>query len=313
MDSGYRHLVLSDRVEIERLLASGVSQAGIARWLGVAPSTVSREVRKRSFRPDRVHANVRAYLRRRLDTRPWSEAVYVAETAHSNAVKVQANSHQPCRMTYDRLVDVVVGRLRQGWTPEEIAGRLPIDFPDDARMRVSAETLYSWVYCPTQTHRRLWEFLPRGQKKRRKRCGRRVHRTRLPWRVSIHDRPGEVASRSTFGHWESDSVIGHGRTSGIHATVERHPRFMVARKLDRVDAQAALAAQLRIVSTLPAHAVSSITLDNGSEFAYHHVLADQTGIPTYFCDPYSAWQREQMNTSTGASDVTYRKNPVRQS
>lgn len=111
---------------------------------------------------------------------------------------------------------------------------------------------------------------------------------------TIHDRPVEVASRSTFGHWELDSVIGHRRTSGIHTTVERHSRFMVARRLDRVDAQASLAPQIRIVPALPAHALSSITVDNWPEFGYRQVLAAQTRFPTYFCDPYSVWQRRTI-------------------
>lgn len=194
-------------------------------------------------------------------------------------------------MTYDRLVDAVIGRLRQGWTPEEIAGRLPIDFPTDPRMRVSHETLYSWVYSPEQSHRQLWQYLPRGQKKRRKRQGRRVHSDRLKWRVSIHDRPAEVTSRETFGHWESDSVIGAGHSGAIHTTVERYSRFVMAAKLDHPTAAATLNAQRLLYGRLPAHAVASITADNGREFAHHHTLADQIGVPTYFCDPYSAWQR----------------------
>lgn len=288
---GYRHLVLSDRIEIERLLAEGVSLAGVARRLGVHRSTVSREVRRRSFRPDRVHANVRPYLRRRLDTRPWSNTVYVAERAQGHAVVQKARSHVPYRMTYDRLVDTVIGLLRQGWTPEEIAGRLPIDFPTDPRMRVSHETLYSWVYSPEQSHRALWQYLPRGQKKRRKRHGRRVHSDRLKWRVSIHDRPTVITERVTFGHWESDSVIGAGHSGAIHTTVERQSRFVMATKLDHPTAAATLRAQQALYGRLPAHAVASITADNGPEFAHHYRLADLIGVPTYFCDPYCAWQR----------------------
>jgi len=155
--SGYRHLVLlSDRVEIERLLAQGVSQAGIARALGCHPSTVSREIRRRSFRPERVHASVRPYLRRCLDTRAWSDAFYVAETAQGHADRLTACSHQPYRITHDRVVDTVMSRLRQGWTPEEIAGRLPIDSRDDPSIRVSHETLYSWVCSVRMRHRALW-------------------------------------------------------------------------------------------------------------------------------------------------------------
>lgn len=100
-----------------------------------------------------------------------------------------------------------------------------------------------------------------------------------------------MTSRDQFGHWESDSVIGKNRSNGLHTTVERTSRFLQARKLHQVTAGDTLTAQKNIYAGLPAHAVSSVTVDNGSEFAHHYRLADSLGVPTYFCDPYSAWQR----------------------
>jgi len=94
-----------------------------------------------------------------------------------------------------------------------------------------------------------------------------------------------------FGHWESDTIFGHGDSDGIHTTLERQSRFFDARKLDHITASDIVSAQTSIYATLPAPAVASITVDNGLEFAHHQQLADMIGVPTYFCDPYSSWQR----------------------
>lgn len=291
MSTRYRHLSMQDRVEIEKLLDAGQSQAQIARVLGCHRSTVSREVRRGSWSPESSHANLRPYLRNKLNTRPPRERLYLAHQAHHQAVTRGRASHRPYRMEYDGLVDHVLSRFRSGWTPEEISGRLPIDFPDNPRMRVSPETLYSWVYSPRMRSRALWQYLPRGHKKRRIRGGRRVHQRRIRWRVGIDQRPVEVMTRDQFGHWESDSVIGKNRANGLHTTVERTSRFLQARRLHQVTAGDTVTAQKNIYAQLPAHAVSSVTVDNGSEFAHHYRLADSLGVPTYFCDPYSAWQR----------------------
>jgi IS30 family transposase len=282
---------MDDRGEIARLRDGGVSKAQIARALGVHRSTITREVRRGSWQPEHDHANLRPYLRNRLDTRGPHERLYLAGQAQLMARERAAGSHRPYRMDYDQLVDWVISALRRGWTPGEIAGRLPIEFPDDARMRVSTETLYAWIYAPEQSHRQFWQYLPRGQKKRRKRAGRKVHSERIKWRTSIHDRPTEIEDRNQFGHWEADSVLGAHGTGGLHTSVERTSRYLVGVKIPAITARATLEAQQAMFTTMPAHAVKSVTADNGSEFAYHYRLADTLAIPTYFADPYSAWQR----------------------
>ena len=136
-------------------------------------------------------------------------------------------------------------------------------------------TLYAWIYAPQRRDRQLWQYLPRGHKKRRRRSGRKVHSERIKWRTSIHDRPGEVEDRIEFGHWESDSVLGVHSTGALHTTVERRSRFLHAAKLPGPTARATLDAQIGFYQALPAHAVASVTADNGSEFAYHYQLADR--------------------------------------
>jgi IS30 family transposase len=287
----YRHLSLADRVEIEKLLEKGISKAQIARRIGVHPSTITREVRRGSWQPEHDHANLRPYLRNKLNTRGRHERLYLAGQAQLEADERKKRSHQRFRMGHDRLIHWIISHLRNGWTVEEISGRLPVEFPTDERMRVSVETLYAWIYDPGQQHRELWQYLPRGQKKRRRKKGRNVHRERFRWRTSIHDRPAEIEDREQFGHWESDSVIGVHGTGGIHTTVERTSRYYQAVKIPAITAKATVDAQISLFSTLPAHAVRSVTVDNGSEFALHYELADTLAVPTYFADPYSAYQR----------------------
>lgn len=291
MTAHYRHLTLDDRIEIERLLDLGMSRAEIARRLGVHRSTITRELRRGSWQPEHDHANLRPYLRNKLNTRGPHDRLYLAGQAQLRADDRVAHSHQPFRMAHDPLIDWAISQLRKGWTVEEIAGRLPVEFPDDPRMRVSTETLYAWIYAPEQQHRALWQYLPRGQKKRRRRKGRNVHRERFRWRTSIHDRPVEIEDRQQFGHWESDSVIGAHGSGGIHTTVERTSRYYQAVKIDQITARATVDAQIGLFTGLPGHAVRSVTADNGSEFAFHYELADALAVPTYFADPYSAYQR----------------------
>lgn len=291
MTAHYRHLTLDDRIHIQTLHERGNSKAEIARSVGVHRSTISREITRGSWQPEHDHANLRPYLRNRLDTRGPHERLYLGSQAHLQAGTRTARSHNPYRMSHDLLVDWVLSALRRGWTPEEIGGRLPIEFPDDTRMRASTETLYAWIYAPGQSRRQLRQYLSRGHKKRRKRQGRKTHCERIKWRTSIHDRPATVEDRVEFGHWEADSVLGLRGTGAIHTSVERRSRYLIGRKIPAVTAAATLSAQLSMFATMPAHAGRSVTTDNGSEFAFHYQLADTLAIPTYFADPYSAWQR----------------------
>ena len=254
-------------MEIEKLLEKDISKAQIARRIGVHPSTITREIRRGSWQPEHDHANLRPYLRNKLNTRGRHERLYLAGQAQLQADERKKRSHQRFRMGHDRLIHWVITHLRKGWTVAEISGRLPVEFPTDERMRVSVETLYAWIYDPGQQHRELWQYLPRGQKKRRRKKGRNVHRERFRWRTSIHDRPAEIEDREQFGHWESDSVIGAHGTGGIHTTVERTSRYYQTVKIPAITAKATVDAQISLFSTLPAHAVRSVTADNGSEFA----------------------------------------------
>jgi transposase, IS30 family len=171
MSKPYKHVSLAERIEIEKLLdrVPALSQAEIARRLGRSPSMICRGVARRSWRPSNTTAAYTPYRPVSLGTGEWTKRQYRATIAQAHAVRASQRSHQPHRMRCDRLVGYVRDRLRRGWTPEEIAGRLLLEFPDDPRMRVSHETLYTWIYHPKQKTLGLWQYLPRGLRKRRKR------------------------------------------------------------------------------------------------------------------------------------------------
>lgn len=183
-----------------------------------------------------------------------------------------------------------IARLMRGWSPEQIAGRMKLTFKDNAQMRISPEAIYSFIYSKEYKHRRFWEYLPWQRKIRKRKHGRKVHRGRIPDRVSIHLRPEVVQTREEFGHWEGDTVEGLAHRDGIHTEVERKSRFLSARKVERIDSPEAVKAQIHIFSPLPAHARKTLTLDNGRENHLHSKL-NKLGISTFFADPYSSWQR----------------------
>lgn len=184
----------------------------------------------------------------------------------------------------------VIKRLIRGWSPEQISGRIKLVFPNDPEMRITPETIYSFIYSDEFKHRKFWEYLPWKRKKRRHKHGRMVHKGSIPDRVSIHDRPEIVGQNIEFGHFEGDSVEGLGHRDGVHTEVERVSRRYFVRLVESISSEEAAKAQKEIFKPLPAFARKSTTLDNGRE-NHLHIKLKELGMQTYFADPYSSWQR----------------------
>lgn len=288
----YKHLSLDDRIEIEKHRDNKLGVREIARRLGRAPSTISRELRRGAWRPSNENAAYTPYRDHALHGDELTPPQYRAGRAQRKADARAERSHQRTRLTSDQAVTHLVSKLRDGWTPEMIAGRARIDFPDNQSMHACPETIYRFIYDPAQRHRRLAEYLPRGHKKRRKHLGRRVHSSHIPNRASIHHRPTEVNERRVFGHWEGDSVLGVKSVGdGVHTEVERHSRMLLATKVASLTSRAGVTAQKELFGQLPTHARRSTTMDNGTEMHLHTELVTEYGMSTYFADPYSSWQR----------------------
>jgi IS30 family transposase len=281
-------LTPEERDKIARLYSKSYGVRQIARELGRSPSTISAELKVGIWRDDNIH-----------------EQFYIAIHAQSRRQERAKRSVKTTKLAkYTKLRAYVEIKLRTGWSPEQISGRLHIDYPDGhpevSTMRIGHEAIYRYIYAPEQADERFWEYLPRKQKKRRKRSGRKVQRSRIPDRVSIHDRPEAINNRTEFGHWEGDTIEGkRNEGDGIHTEVERLSRKLLARKVSRVASEETIQAQLLVFGALPHLAAQSTTLDNGKEHTKHTRLKQKLGMDTYFADPFSSWQRGTNENTNG--------------
>ena len=263
-------LTESERDTLAASRAKGLGVRACARELRRGVSTISEELKRGSL--------------------PTGE--YVAIHAQRLSELRKTNRQEREQLKNPWLYAYVLDKLRLGWSPEQITGRLRRKYPDDRSRHLSPETIYQFIYAPEQADKLLWEYLPRKQKKRRKQHGRSVHKSRIPDRVSIHDRPEAIATRTTFGHYEGDTVEGQrSKHDGIHTEVERLSRKLFAQKVGRIASRETTDAQLQIFSSLPVAARLTTTLDNGREHHLHGELTASLGLDVYFADPYSSWQR----------------------
>ena len=270
-------LSLDDRVNILLWLEAGETFTEMARRLGRTTSTVSREVGgvpgRSCYKPVEAHRRAERKARRPKTSR------------------LAANP-------------VLCGRVVQGleklWSPEEISGRLRVDFPDDPEMRVSYETIYKSLFIEGrgELKRELTRCLRTGRSKRKAQGG--TGRNQIPDMVNISQRPDEIADRAVPGHWEGDLIIGALTRSAVGTLVERQTRYTVLLHLpDGHGAVAVRDAATAAIKTLPADLMRSITWDQGREMLQHQTLTIDTGVKVYFCDAHSPWQRGSNENTNG--------------
>ena len=271
-------LSLPEREEISRGLLAGDSCRVIARRLGRAPSTVSRDV---------------AAAGDRQRYRAWR----ADETAHRRA-------HRPKiakLIAVPRLRRAVERGLRLRWSPQQITARLVLDYPDDLEMRVSHETIYQSLFVQGRgaLRQELTRCLRTGRAQRRP-LGRATGAGQLQHMVLISERPAEVEDRAVPGHWEGDLILGKRAQSAIGTLVERQTRFVMLVNLSAgrlaEHVKDALADTIR---ALPDHLRRSLTWDRGKEMGEHVGFTLATGVQVYFCDPRSPWQRATNENSNG--------------
>jgi transposase, IS30 family len=262
----------------------GWSCRRIAVEVGVAASTISREIRRGT-----------------LD----GAGGYRPRYAHQVAVANRARPKAPRLEENPQLRTAVVGLLNVKLSPEQIAGRLKRDFPDRDDMWVSHETIYQALYV--QGKGALRHELTVEKALRTGRTSRRPH-SKLPARgtrswigdAHISTRPAEATDRAVPGHWEGDLVIGAGQKSALITLVERTTRFTMIRRLPLTHDAATVATSLtEMVTDLPAGLRRTLTWDQGSEMAEHARFSIATGCPVYFCDPHSPWQRGTNENTNG--------------
>jgi IS30 family transposase len=327
-----RYLSFVEREEVALLRAQGHGVRGIARRLERSPSTISRELRR--------NASTRTW---RLDYKASIAQWHAERRARRPKIAKLAGNDQLHGYVQERLAGALrdfegcpVGpsgpkwngknkphrgdrRWVAGWSPQQIAHRLPIDFPDDLSMRISHEAIYQALYVQGRgaLRRELVACLRTGRALRVPRArARQKTWAHVTAQVMISERPSEADDRAVPGHWEGDLLIGLER-SAIGTLVERTTRFTVLVHLPReagygttprtkngaalggygaVSMKTALATAM---STLPEQLCRSLTWDRGKELAQHAAFHVETGIPVYFADPQSPWQRGTNENTNG--------------
>lgn len=260
----YHHLSQEERYQISALLKAGLNQSGIALNLGRHKATISREIARNS--------GLRGY--RPIQATEPAEA---RSDRSRNARRISASCWE-----------IVTDRLKKQWSPEQIA-------PEAG---VSHETIYLHVYADKASGGGLWRDL-RCQKKRRKRyAGGRDRRGQIIGRRPICERPGHIDLRNRVGHWEGDTVIGKAHQQAIVSLVERKSGYAVLAKVYNKTADLVSAAIIERLAPF-ASKVSTLTYDNGKEFADHSKIDKALGSTAYFADPYSSWQRGSNENLNG--------------
>ncbi|MBV9334468.1 MAG: IS30 family transposase [Solirubrobacterales bacterium] len=325
-----RYLSFAEREEIAVLLARGAGVREIARQLGRAPSTISRELQRnaatRTGRPEYRASTAQTHADRRA-RRPKPAKLAVNPQLRGYVQDRLAGSVQ---RPDGRVAGPEVGwrgrrhgpgkdrRWGKSWSPEQIASRLRVDFPDDESMRISHEAIYQSLYVQGRgaLRRELTACLRTGRALRVPRARTsRGNRSFVTDELLISERPAEVADRAVPGHWEGDLILGTGR-SAIGTLVERTSRFTMLLHLPPLEAHnnpatetsaartGAGAAAVRdaianTITTLPEQLRRSLTWDQGIEMAQHVQLRLDTGLQIYFCDPRSPWQRATNENTNG--------------
>jgi IS30 family transposase len=275
MGRGYRQFSLEERCEIARRGAAGQSIRQIATALDRAPSSISRELKRNSgsavgYKP--------SYAGEQAQARRWRGSKLVRNL---------------------ELQTLVLDRLRRGWSPQQVAGRLA---REHGRVIVSHETIYRFIAAQiARTKDYRWRlYLPRGKSKRgfrgRKGGSPAVH---IKNRVSIALRPMAAADRGNPGHWEADLMLFRTHGQAVLALHERSSRAIAIVRRPSKKAVPMAATIEALLASLPSSLRQTITFDNGTEFARHETLRQNLGIQTFFCDPHAPWQKGGVENAIG--------------
>lgn len=274
-----RVLSLAEREEISRGMVAGKSMRAIAASLGRAPSTVSRELGRNEGR--------QGYRAGQADQAAWD----------------RGRRPKPCKLIVHRaLARQVASKLRQQWSPQQVAGWLQRTYPDDMSRQVSHETIYRTLYIQSRgaLKQELLAHLrrTRGMRRSRHHTQKTPDHGRIKDTISISERPASAEDRAVPGHWEGDLLYGD-QNSQIATLVERHTRYVMLVKVDGKDSETVVNALIKNARRLPKQLYQSLTWDRGKEMAAHRRFTLATDIQVYFCDPHHPWQRGSNENTNG--------------
>jgi len=268
----YRQITSSERYVIAALKKQGLSLSAIARHMSRSPSTISREVRR----------NLSTQMR------------YSPPKADSYAVARRRRSRRNTHFSVDDWA-LVEHLIALDWSPEQVSGWLRLH----AILSISHETIYLRVWRDKCGGGSLWTHMRQATKRRRKRYRSHDSRGRLAGKRHISERPPEVETRATPGHWEIDTIMGddHGRHSAL-TVVERKTGFLQMGKLERHCSADSSARTIELIERQP-EMFLTITADNGTEFHGYKVTEEATGVPFYFATPHHSWERGTNENTNG--------------
>lgn len=269
----YSHLCLEERrcIYTWRHLKQNVTIREIARRLGRSHSTISREISRNSG--------------------CWCDMYYHNPAHHFAKIRLRNRAKRPL-LKNEKTKSYVIGKVKLGWSPQIISGRLKIE-PD--KEDICHESIYQFIYKQASA---LRDYLPRKHKKRRKKYPYRKHVKKIDFKTSILERHLDINDRIQPGHWESDSIISKGSRCALNVLLERTTRLAHITKLSAKTALATKNAIVKKLSKHPADFVHSITYDNGTENAAHLKTNNELNCKSYFCQAYHSWEKgsvEQLN------------------
>lgn len=272
-------LTYYERQKLEWLLRTTQSLRAIANVMRRNVSILSREIRRNGDNRKKYRADV-------------------AQRKHEERRhKKRRGKLEQC----SELREYVEARLLEDWSPEQIAGRLKICPPEHLKGKyISHESIYEWIYEKADKHKKLYKHLRTHRPQRRKHGRRKGKKMTIPSRVSIHERPETVDKKLRLGDWETDTVeFARGKKNPyISVQYERKSQLVRVHKLKNKTAEETTNALIQTAESVPHDLFKTVTFDNGTEGTGHTKLRDMFNVDTYFCDPYSSWQKggvENMN------------------
>lgn len=271
------HLSAAEREEISRAMSAGLSIRDVARQLGRAASTISREVARNGGR--------QCYRAGQADHRAWQ----------------QAQRPKSCLLaTNEALRDFVAEGLQHDWSPTQISGWLKAWYDNDRAMQISPETIYRSLFIQARgvLKKELVYHLRSGRTMRRGKSATNKGRRQIVDAVSIRERPAEVEDRAVPGHWEGDLIAG-SNNSYVATLVERQSRFVMLVRVENKNTATVVSALTETVKKLPEGLMATLTWDRGKEMASHKSFTIATDVQIYFCDPRSPWQRGTNENTNG--------------
>ena len=277
----YKHITTNERCCIANFLSLGLSLRKIAKHLNRNISTISREVKRNS-----------------------TNGKYLAHIACENYAKNRKNCGAKGKSSNPTLIKYIEDGLEKTWSPEQIAGRLRLDYQDDKSMKIGFKTIYRWLYQKN---------IAKGNVNRLRRKGKSLNpkETRDKFNIgkSIKDRPKEVRKRETIGHWELDTVVSsRGKSNACLSTfVERKSRFLIAQVMENRKSLTLNFHCFTAFKDIPTNLIKTFTVDRGKEFAGYVDIENTLNIDVYFADAYASWQRGTNENTNGLLREFYPK------